>query len=785
MSGSNVHKSIIYEFDEWMIKETEFDIKTNFRDETIFTTGNGYIGMRGNFEEGYRGPADTTFKATYINGFYEEYDIEYPEGGYGFPRKGQAMLNVADAKIIIPFIDGERFDLLTGRIHAYERKLDMKRGILVRRITWESPSGKIVEAEIKRLVHFSRPHLAAVSFSLKPVNFDGFFEFVSRIDGRVSNLDESSDFRVGSGLKGRALFSIGKGVDGTGAWLEQRTERSGFFLSCAVEHNLVPGGDAVITGHQAEEELEIRFRVKARRGIACTLFKYISYFTSRDAGREDLVLLARSEVSKAKEDGFALLEAEQEAFLEAFWKDADVVIEGDPAAQQGIRFSMFSLLQSAGRDGKTNIAAKGLTGEGYGGHYFWDSDIYMLPFFIYTRPEIAKALLMHRYRLLDAARERAGELGHRGALYPWRTIDGSECSAFFPAGTAQYHINADIVYAIKRYVEATGDEEFLYGYGAEIAFETARFWVDLGSYIPAKGGKFCINCVTGPDEYTALVDNNAYTNHMAKMNLEFAAKVAERMKRERPEDYRKLLLKIDLQDEEVDEWRRAAENMYLPYSEELGIIPQDDSFLYKKRVTVDRIPEKDFPLLLHWHYLNIYRHQICKQPDVLLLMFLLREKFTLEEIRRNYDYYEPVTTHDSSLSPPVFAALAAELGYYEEAYRYFIWSCRMDLDDYNGNTKDGIHAAAMGGAWLAAVYGFGGLKVFPDGLHFFPALPEKWRCLSFTLKYRGRKLRVRLEREKAFYTLEEGEPLKIHHFGAELSLKPGITVEREMCRAGI
>ncbi|MCG0276479.1 MAG: glycoside hydrolase family 65 protein [Thermosediminibacteraceae bacterium] len=785
MTKIKIHQSTIYELDEWTIRETEFDVKNNFRSETIFATGNGYMGMRGTFEEGYSGPQDTTFNATYINGFYEEYDIEYPEGGYGFPQKGQAMVNVADAKIVIPFIEGEKFDLLTGRIHSYERKLDMKRGLLIRRIVWESPSGKIVEAEVKRLVHFARPHLAVISFSIRPINFNGNLEFVSSINGRVSNSEESQDFRVGAGLKGRSLFTVAKGLEGKEAWLKQRTKRSGFFLACAVEHDLVPKEAVVTTAHQTEDELEIRFRLKAKKRITYTLIKYISYFTSKEAESDDVVLLAREEVRKAKEDGYDKLAAEQEAFLETFWEDADMTIDGDLLAQQGIRFSIFSLLQSAGRDGKTNIPAKGLTGEGYGGHYFWDSEIYMLPFFMFTRPELARALLMHRYRLLDAARERARELGHRGALYPWRTIDGPECSAFFPAGTAQYHINADIVYAFKRYVEVTGDEEFLYNYCAEVAFETARFWVDLGSYIPAKGGKFCINCVTGPDEYTALVDNNAYTNYMAKMNLEFAAEIAERMRKNKPKDYRKLLNKINLSDEEINEWRKAAENMYLPYSEELKIIPQDDSFLYKKRITIDMIPEKEFPLLLHWHYLNIYRCQICKQPDVLLLMLLLREKFTIEEIRKNYHYYEPITTHDSSLSPPVFAALAAELGYYDKAYEYFIWSCRMDLDDYNGNTKDGIHAASLGGAWLAAVYGFGGLRVFSDGLSFFPALPKNWRCLKFTLKYRGRKLRVRIEKERAYYTLEEGEPLKIRHFNSELWLKLGITAEGEIRHAGL
>ncbi|MCG0278296.1 MAG: glycoside hydrolase family 65 protein [Thermanaeromonas sp.] len=770
----------IYPIEEWQIRETEFDIETNYRDETIFATGNGYIGMRGNLEEGYSGPPGTTFNATYLNGFYEEYDIEYPEDGYGFARKGQAMLNVAEAKTVKLDIDGEEFDLLKGKIHFYERVLDLNKGILRRKVVWESASGKKVEVEIKRIVSFPRPRLAALAITVKPLNFEGELKFTSRIDGQVSNLTRSKDMRVGAGLKGRSLITVENKVEGTLAWIRQKTLRSGLSLVCAVEHSLVPANKAKVLGYAGKDTVEVRFELRASRGASYTLFKYISYFTSRDYEENSLVDLALEEVRRAKKDGFQILEKEQEEFLAGFWEDADIKIEGDPAAQQGIRFCLFSLLQSTGRDGKTNIAAKGLTGEGYGGHYFWDSDIYVLPFFLFTWPEVAKALLLHRYSLLDAARSRARELRHKGALYPWRTISGLECSAYFPAGTAQYHINADIIYALKRYVEVTGDVEFLWNYGAEMVFETARFWVDLGAYIPGRGNKFCFHCVTGPDEYKALVDNNAYTNYMAKMNLEYAVEVAEKMKRERPADYARVAGKIKLAEKEIKEWRRAAAHVYLPYSRKLKIIPQDDSFLFKKRLPADQIPREHFPLLLHWHYLNIYRYQICKQPDVLLLLFLLREKFTLEDVKRNYDYYEPITTHDSSLSPPIFSILAWEIGYEEKAYKYFLHAARMDLDDYHGNTKDGIHAASMGGAWGAAVYGFGGMRVYPEGLHFYPSIPNQWKRLSFSIKYRGRKIKVTVEKNRAHYTLVQGEALKICHFGKEVLLNPGATVSRRI-----
>ncbi|ABY93465.1 glycosyl hydrolase family 65 protein [Thermoanaerobacter brockii subsp. lactiethylicus] len=770
---ANKTKKPIYPFEDWVIRETQFSIDTNYRNETIFTLANGYIGMRGTFEERYSGPKNTSFNGTYINGFYEIHDIVYPEGGYGFAKIGQTMLNVADSKIIKLYVDGEEFDLLQGKILFYERVLDMKKGFVERKVKWESPTGKILEVKIKRIVSLNRQHLAAISFTMQPVNFTGKIRFVSAIDGNVSNINDSEDVRVGSNLKGKVLKTIDKSVEGLKGWIVQKTQKSNFSYACAIDNVLVADSKYEVSNSLEEDGVKVIVDLEAEKGTSYTLNKFISYYTSKDFDENKLVALALEEIEKAKNDGFETIEKEQEEFLNSFWKDADVIIEGDKALQQGIRFNEFHLLQSVGRDGKTNIAAKGLTGEGYEGHYFWDSDIYIMPFFLYTKPEIAKALVMYRYNLLDAARSRAKELGHKGALYPWRTIDGPECSAYFPAGTAQYHINADIVYALKRYVEATNDVDFLYDYGCEILFETARFWEDLGAYIPLKGNKFCINCVTGPDEYTALVDNNAYTNYMAKMNLEYAYDIANKMKKEVPQKYQKVASKLNLKDEEIVAWKKAADNMYLPYSKELDIIPQDDSFLYKERITVDEIPEDQFPLLLHWHYLNIYRYQICKQPDVLLLMFLQREKFTKDELKKNYDYYEPITTHDSSLSPAIFSILANEIGYTDKAYKYFMMTARMDLDDYNDNVKDGIHAASMAGTWSAVVNGFGGMRVYTNELHFEPRLPKEWNLLSFNVRYKGRKINVKLTKENVVFALLEGEPIEIYYFDKKILLEKG------------
>ncbi|MEG6565548.1 glycosyl hydrolase family 65 protein [Thermoanaerobacterium saccharolyticum] len=772
-------KKSIYPYDEWKIRESRFHIETNYRNETIFSLGNGYFGMRGTFEEGYSGPNGTSFNATYINGFYEIYDINYAEGGYGFPTYGEAMVNVADSKIVKLFVDDEPFDLLKGNLIEYERTLDMKEGFTERKIIWENEKGKKLEITVRRLISFKRQHLGVVVFSFKPLNFSGNVKLISEVDGNIYYGNETDDMRVGNNMRGKVINTIDSYVDGYMGWLMQTTKRSKLKYVCSVNHDAKTDCHYELKNYKSDDKICFEFSIDAEKDKTFQLDKFISYYTSRECLEDKLIDSAIYEVVNAKSDGANIIFKEQFDYLEEFWTDADVEIDGDISLQQGIRYNEFQLLQSVSKNDIANICAKGLTGEGYEGHYFWDSDVYIMPFFLYTKPEIAKNFVMFRYNLLDAARKRAKELGYKGALYPWRTIDGPECSSYFPAGTAQYHINSDIVLAIKKYVEATSDYEFLYKYGAEIVFETARLWISIGAYVPLKNDKFCLNCVTGPDEYTALVDNNAYTNYMAQMNLEYACFIAKEMAKKAPAYYTNIKEKIGLTDEELNEWNKAAKNMYLPYSDDFGIIPQDDSFLYKERLNAKDL-EDEKPLLLHRHYLNIYRYQICKQPDVLLLMYLRRELFSIDEIKRNYDYYEPITTHDSSLSPAIFSILANEIGYYDKAYEYFMMTARMDLDDYNGNVKDGIHTACMAGAWSAIISGFGGMMTYPDGLHFMPNIPKSWKSLSYNIRYKNCKLHVNITQEKASFLLVEGEMLKISVYDEEIMLLKGNMVEKEV-----
>ena len=751
----------------WRLREPRFEPSLATKHETLFSLGNGRLGMRGTFEEGFPGASP----GTYLNGFYEETPIVYGEVAYGYARNRQIMLNVADARLIALRVDGEPFDLSTGTILAYERTLDFKAGLLQRTVRWRSPGGGLLELSSRRLVSLRRPAVAAIEWTVSTAG--SRLEIASSIDGRPRERKAGDDPRIGVRFRERPLLTRRVEADGPRGLLVQRTRTTGFSLACAMDHEI---GDGEV-GAAADGDITT---VTVRTAGNLRVTKFLGYATSRNAGEAEIADVAGREAAAARAAGFEALMAEQREVLDGFWRAADVRIDGDPALQQGLRFNLFSLFQSAGRDGRTSISAKGLTGDGYEGHYFWDTEIYVLPFFLYTLPGMARGLLRYRCSILDKARARAVEMGHRGALFPWRTIGGEETSPYFPAGSAQYHINADIVHAFRRYEEATDDRTILREGGAEMVFETARLWADLGAYHPRRGGAFCIDEVTGPDEYSALADNNLYTNLMARENLAYAADLAERMREEDPEGFLALARAIRLLPEEIEEWRRAAAAMYVPFDRALGVHAQDDRFLDHIPWDFAATPADRYPLMLHYHPLVIYRHQVLKQPDVVLAQVLLSGRFTMAEKRRNFDYYDPLTTGDSSLSPCIQSIAAAELGYTAKAYEYFARTARMDLDDVNGNVEDGVHTAAMAGTWLSVVFGFAGLRDGADLLSFSPRLPDRWERLCFHLGYRGRRLAVEVTRTTATYALEEGEALSIRHRNRTLRLDRGAAVRVDL-----
>jgi len=454
----------------------------------------------------------------------------------------------------------------------------------------------------------------------------------------------------------------------------------------------------------------------------------------------------------------------QESFLNNFWDRSDVIIEGDSDLQFGLRFNLFHLLQSTGRNGRVSIAAKGLTGLGYEGHYFWDTEIYVLPYFIYTFPEVAKSLLSYRYSIIEKARERADELSHKGVLFPWRTINGEEASAYFPAGTAQYHINADIAYGINKYITATGDNKFLLENGLEILIETARFWYDLGDFIPGFDGSFCIHEVTGPDEYTALVNNNLYTNIMARENLIYASSYLYELKKSEYKFYQDFTKKFNISDEEIDFWMNAADKIRIPYNERLSLFAQDDAFLNRPVWDFEGTPKNKYPLLLHFHPLSIYRYQVIKQADLVMALFLQGKYFSFAEKKRNFDYYEKLTTGDSSLSACIQGILGAELGYLNLAENYFKHTTLIDLEDLNGNVKDGVHTASMAGSWMSVIYGFAGMRDSEGMLSFSPRLPSGLNKIEFKINYSGSLIHVKITKDTVEYNLLEGDKLSFNNY---------------------
>ena len=766
-----------YPADEWNIVEKKFHPEFLAQLETMLAVGNGYLGIRGCPEEG--GP--NAENGTFINGFYEARPIIYGEEAYGFPKTGQTILNVTDSKIIKLFVDDEPFWLPNANFLSYDRRLNMQSGTLDREILWETPAGKQVLITSRRLVSFVHRHVAAISYRVTLLNAEApvviSSEMVANEPIARANADDPRQARIFAGpvLRHRAGYAKDRRIV-----LCHATEKSRMTLTCATDHVLETTCTYADKTIHTEDFGQVAFTIQARPGCAIHLTKYMVYHTSQTASSEELCGRAEWTMDRIVNEGFPQLLAAQEQYMNDFWRRSDVRVRDireDRAKrttveiQQAIRFNLFHILQASARAESAGVPAKGMTGQAYEGHYFWDTEIYVLPFLTYTSPRVARNLLTFRHKMLPQARARARQLGHRGAMFPWRTISGEEASAYYAAGTAQYHINADIMYALRKYVQATGDEQFLRDCGAEMLVETARLWLDLGFYSHEKGGKFCINGVTGPDEYNAVVNNNAYTNLMARENLRYAAQTVEALRLTTPDVYKALAHKTALEPSEVEAWRRAAESMYVPYDEKLKIIPQDDSFLEREPWNFQNTPSDKYPLLLFYHPLDIYRKQVIKQADVVLAMFLLDDAFSREAKQRNFEFYDPLTTGDSSLSSCIEAIIAAQTGDMDKAIQYGMAALLMDLADVGGNVKDGCHIASMGGTWMMLTYGFGGMRDHDGTLSFWPRrAPEENAILRFPLTYRGQVLEVEIGPETVQYSLREGERLVIRHEKDEIQL---------------
>ncbi|GGL63259.1 glycosyl hydrolase [Streptomyces fumigatiscleroticus] len=757
----------VYAVDPWTVRETELDLDLLAQSESVFALSNGHVGWRGNLDEG----EPHGLPGSYLNGVFELHPLPYAEAGYGYPESGQTVIDVTNGKVLRLLVDDEPFDLRYGRLVSHERTLDLRRGVLERVCEWVSPAGSTVRVRSTRLVSLTQRAIAAVAYEVEPVGCRTRVVIQSELVANESLPDPDGDPRAARALKS-PLEPEEDCAAGPRLRLVHRTRRSGLRVAVAADHT-VDGPERTTTSSESNVDVA-RFTVTSvlEPGQRLRVEKTVAHGWSSARSRPAMSDQVEAALAAAAHSGWSGLVEDQRAYLDDFWARADVEVHGDEEIQQAVRFALFHVLQAGARAEQRAIPAKGLTGSGYDGHAFWDTEAFVLPLLTYTEPAAAAEALRWRKNTLPAARERAAQLGLRGAAFPWRTIEGSEGSAYWPAGTAAFHVNADIADAVVRYTTATGDERFERDTGLELLVETARLWRSLGHHDDR--GVFHIDGVTGPDEYSAIADDNTYTNLMARANLLAAADVCKR----HPEQ----AAQLGVDDEESAAWRHAAEAMHIPYNDELRVHEQHAGFTRYQRWDFSRTGPDHYPLMLHFPYFDLYRKQVVKQADLVLAMFTcgswFEEHADEEQIARNFAYYEPITVRDSSLSACCQAVIAAQAGHLDLAYDYTAEAALMDLGDLEHNTRDGLHIASLAGTWVALVAGFGGMRTDGDGLRFAPRLPAKFGRLSFTLQYLGRCLRVEISADRARYTLRSGKPLTFRHHGRELTVHEDDPVTR-------
>jgi alpha,alpha-trehalose phosphorylase len=734
-----------FPIEPWQLTD-RFPVAGDGLAETLFAIGNGYVGVRPAPVDGSAGHSP----GVVLNGFHETWPIEYPENAYGLARVGQSVLSAPDALTLTVELDGAAPVEISDAVQS----IDFTTGVLTRSAVWRAASGAHVRVVSEMFASTSRRHVVAARLTLESHDQTCAVTVHSPIrnrqDERITDASQSADDdpRRGRRFGGRVLRAEicrhDVEDDGAGGLLTvgMRTEQSGMAVACSQRHVTFGGHDWHSTDECLPERAVNDVMCTLHAGTTATIVKVVAYATSATLGADELGMQTRADIDEAVALGWAQLFEEQRRWFDTYWARADVVIRGDDAAQQAVRWNLFQLAQATARTGVQGVAAKGVSAGGYDGHYFWDTEIYVVPFLAVTNPAAARQLLEFRAAMLPAARQRATEMDQRGALFPWRTITGPEASAYYPAGTAQYHIDAAVAHAIDRYVAATGDTAFLADHGAEMLVEMARLYADLGCYDRADPPRFHLHGVTGPDEYTAVVDDNLYTNAMAQFTLRYAAASLDLVELQAPDVHSALVERLGIAPAEVDAWRAAAAAMHLAYDQQLGIHAQDATFLTHERWDFDNVPADRYPLLLNFHPLVIYRHQVLKQADVVMAMFLRSELFDLDDQRRNFDYYDALTTGDSSLSACVQSIVANQVGHRRLATDYFEQSLYLDLADTHHNTADGVHIANAGGVWAALVHGFGGVRDEGDALRVAPRIPQHWHDLRFRFRFRGADVEV-------------------------------------------
>ncbi|MCX6467447.1 MAG: glycoside hydrolase family 65 protein [Pseudonocardiales bacterium] len=740
----------------WVVREPNLDLALLGQVESVFALSNGHIGLRGNLDEG----EPHQMPGTYLNSFFEKRPLPYAEGGYGYPESGQTIINVTNGKLIRLLVEDEPFDLRYGTLRHHERVLDMQAGTLTREVEWESPAGRVVTVRSVRLVSLTQRAIAAIRYEVEVHDAPALLVVQSElVANEALPARDDDDPRVEAAMTD-PLVAEQHRHGGTSATLVHQTRASGLRVAAAMDHEVYGPEGLQISSEANPDVARTTVIARLQPGQTLTVVKYLAYGWSSRRSLSAVHDQVRAAIAAARYTGWPGLVDEQRAYLDEFWSVADIEIDGDAELQQAVRVAIFHVLQAGARAERRAIGAKGLTGPGYDGHTFWDTETFCLQLLSHVAPDAAADALRWRQSILPLARERAEQLGLKGAAFPWRTIRGQECSGYWPAGTAAFHINADIADAVRRHVAATGDTEFEREVGLEILVETARLWRSLGHHDHA--GEFRIDGVTGPDEYTAIVDNNVYTNLMAQLNLRVAADTAARHSR--------AAAKLGVNAEEMASWRDAASSMRIPYDETLGVHPQSEGFTDHQVWDFANTKPDMYPLLLNVPYFDLYRKQVSKQADLVLAMQLRPDAFDMEQMRRNFAYYEQITVRDSSLSACTQAVMAARTGHLDLAYDYLAEAALVDLDDLAGNSDHGVHIASMAGTWIAIVAGFGGMQCDSGGLRFAPRLPPALSRIAFGLRWQGRQLRVEIHRDEAQYQLVDGPPMRLSHHGEPLAL---------------
>jgi maltose phosphorylase len=752
---------------EWHIIEEGLNPHYNKISESVFSLGNGRMGQRATFEEDYSGE---THQGSYVAGVYYPDKTRVGWWKNGYPEYFAKVLNAPSWIEIKIKIGSVIFDLAKCKVESFRRVLDMKQGLLHRSFTATLADGKKIAVDSKRFCSMADGEVGAIRYEIKALNFSAPITLTLPVDADVVNKDSNYDEKFWEEVYKEAEPGL--------AIVTAQTKKTQFHVCTAMQYKLQLNDKDVagkVSVNLKDKYADNEIVTELKEGSTLVIYKYAVVLSSENHAKDKLVANAKAKLKSAVAAGFDKLFTEHAKVWAHKWEECDITIDGDVAAQQGIRFNIFQLTQTyTGEDERLNIGPKGFTGEKYGGSTYWDTEAYCLPFFLSTaEPKVARNLLVYRYKHLGKAIENAKKLGFKdgAAFYPFVTMNGEECHNEWEITFEEIHRTSAMAYAMRDYIEYTGDKKYLEEFGLEVLIGIARFWNQRVNWSDDKG-KFVILGVTGPNEYENNVNNNWYTNYLGAWTLRFAMDAVEYVKSSNSSRYAEIVKKTSFQDKvETDRWKHIVENMYYPYDVKRKVILQQDGFLDKELIRVKDLKPEDRPLNQKWSWDRILRSCFIKQADVLQGIFLFEDDFDVETIRRNFDFYEPMTVHESSLSPCVHVILASKIGYKEQAYEFYLRTARLDLDDYNNDTEEGCHITSMAGTWMSVVKGFGGMRVREGKLHFAPFIPDQWKSYSFRLEFRDWVIKVKIiGGGKVETVLEHGEPMEIIMNGKSVML---------------